>query len=503
MLPALALTPIALILALMVGARWSAARAGLAGLALTLVVALAAFGYGEGAPRTAVAGALLEAGFIALTILWIIFPALCIHEMQTAGGRLRLLQDAIERLSPDPRIKAILIGWFLALFFEGAAGFGTPIALTAPILVGIGFKPVQALSIALIGHAAGVSFGAVGTPVLPQIAATGLSGQAIAAGTATLHAVLGGVMLVLMVRLAADGDDTPRPSRIGAWIAFAAVAFLVPFWLLARFVGPELPTLGGALIGALLFAAVVRFRRSGTVDTSHAGPATSRALVVAGMPYLVLLGLILITRLIGPLKATLEDLALSWTLFGVFEGRFAPLYHPGTMLLAGFVVGGLIQGAGRRDLAQAAGRAGRRLIPVVVALVAMLSLARLMVHAGMIDVLAVAAAGGLGVGWPLLAPWVGVLGTFVTGSATASNILFTDFQQATAQKLGLPVVDMISAQGFGAAVGNIVCPHNIIAGGATVGLVGREGEVLRRTAVACAVYGILGGLLVWLLIALG
>lgn len=172
---ALAFAPIALILALMLGARWSAARAGLAGLALTLVIALAAFGYGGGARFEAITGALLEAGFIAATILWIIFPALCIHELQVGGGRLGILQRAIDRLSPDPRIKAILIGWFLALFLEGAAGFGTPIALTAPILVSVGFSPVQALSIALVGHAAGVSFGAVGTPILPQVAATSLS----------------------------------------------------------------------------------------------------------------------------------------------------------------------------------------------------------------------------------------------------------------------------------------------------------------------------------------
>jgi lactate permease len=193
--------------------------------------------------------------------------------------------------------------------------------------------------------------------------------------------------------------------------------------------------------------------------------------------------------------------AISWRLFARFEGSIAPLYHPGSMLLLGFLLGGLAQGARGHELARAAGRAAKRLAPVVVALFAMLSLSRLMVHAGMIEVLAAAAAGGLGTAWPLVAPWVGVLGTFITGSATASNILFTDFQQATARELGLPVVNLISAQGFGAAVGNIVCPHNIIAGGATVGVIGREGEVLRRTAPACGLYATAGGLLVWLQIA--
>jgi lactate permease len=262
MRPALAFAPIALILALMLGARWSAGRAGLAGLALTLVLALAVFGYGSGARAAATAGALLEAGFIAATILWIIFPALCIHELQAGSGRLDVLRKAIERLSPDPTMKAILIGWFLALFLEGAAGFGTPIALTAPILVSVGFRPVQALSIALVGHAAGVSFGAVGTPILPQEAATGLSGKAIAGGTAQLHALLGWLLLTLMVRLATAGSEERRTPSIRGWAALAAAAFLLPFWLLARFIGPELPTLGGALIGGTAFAALLNLRRS-------------------------------------------------------------------------------------------------------------------------------------------------------------------------------------------------------------------------------------------------
>jgi lactate permease len=498
---ALAFAPIALILALMLGARWSAARAGLAGLALTLVIALAAFGYGGGARFEAIAGALLEAGFIAATILWIIFPALCIHELQVGSGRLGILQRAIDRLSPDPRIKAILIGWFLALFLEGAAGFGTPIALTAPILVSVGFSPVQALSIALVGHAAGVSFGAVGTPILPQVAATSLSGEAIGRGTAQLHALLGWLLLALMVRLARVGSQEWETSSIWGWAALAGAVFLLPSWLLARFVGPELPTLGGALIGATLFAALLHVRRNVGTGAVVAGDDRASDLLRASLPYLVLLGLILATRLIEPLRVILQEVAISWRLFARFEGSIAPLYHPGSMLLLGFLLGGLAQGARGHELARAAGRAAKRLAPVVVALFAMLSLSRLMVHAGMIEVLAAAAAGGLGTAWPLVAPWVGVLGTFITGSATASNILFTDFQQATARELGLPVVNLISAQGFGAAVGNIVCPHNIIAGGATVGVIGREGEVLRRTAPACGLYATAGGLLVWLQIA--
>lgn len=140
---------------------------------------------------------------------------------------------------------------------------------------------------------------------------------------------------------------------------------------------------------------------------------------------------------------------------------------------------------------------------MVVALVAVLAMSRLMVHGGMIEALAAAATRGAGPTWPLLAPLVGVLGTFVTGSATASNLLFTDFQSAAASQTGLSVTRALGAQGFGAAAGNMIAPMNVLAGAATVGLVGREGEILRRTIGLCLVYALAGGVLTWLLHAAG
>lgn len=509
-MPALAaLAPIAVILVLMVWRRWPAAAAGPVGLALAAALAVALFGFGgEGdgggglsLPRAAL-GTGAEAAFVALTILWIIFPALCLYEIQARHGAFDVLRAALVRLSPDPRIAALLIGWFFALFVEGAAGFGTPVALAAPMLVTLGFAPVQAVTLVLIGHAAGVSFGAVGTPVLPQIAATGLSGFEIARATGLLHGLLGWILLVFAFRVAAAGTDPARHGGRGwLWAGLAALCFLVPFLGLSAVAGPELPTLAGALVGLVLFVGALHLagRDRGAAprpaEDVPAAPGLAR-LGRALLPYGVLLALILATRLIPDLREALREVEVDWSLFGAFEGAVQPLYHPGTMLFLGFVAGGLIQGRSMADLADAAVAALKRLPMVALALVAMLGLARLMVHAGMIDALAEAAAGLFGPAWPMVAPWVGTLGTFVTGSATASNILFTDFQQATAQALGLPVLLLVAAQGFGAAVGNIVCPHNIIAGGATVGLAGREGDVLRRTGPACAAYAIAGGLLV-------
>jgi len=512
----LAAAPLALIIALMLGLRWPAARAGLAGLAVALGVAYLGFGYGDAVlgeigPARAGAFAFAEAGFTAATILWIIFPALCVYEIQKRSGAFDVIRAGLASVSTDRRVQVLLIAWFFALFMEGAAGFGTPVALAAPLLVSLGFTPLKAVTLALIGHAAGVSFGAVGTPIVAQADLTGISAQAIGQWTGLMHLLVGAVLVVLLMRVADDGRFVMRDSALAA---LAALCFLAPAALIAFAVGPELPTFAGAAIGAVIF--VFALKRLGLERADEAaaddgakraesggGNASERpgakALLHAAAPYLVIVGLILASRMIVPLTEMLRAFSLAWSLPGGFSGRFEYLYHPGTMLMTGFILGALLQGRRIHDLLSAAGAAAGRLAPVVVALLAMLAISRLMVHAQMIDTLAEAVA-RTGPIWPLFAAGVGGLGTFVTGSATASNILLSEFQMASARSLDLPAVIMLAAQSFGAALGNMACPHNIIAGGATVGLRGREGDVLRATLMPAVVYAVLGGILTLLLV---
>lgn len=541
--------PIVVVLVLMVGRRWAASRAGLVGAVLAVVLALSVFDLGQGTPVGtdvvgAVGGTLAEALFTSATILWIVLPALAIHHLQLATGGTERLRVALGGLASDPRLLALLIGWFFALFVEGAAGFGAAVALAAPFLVGVGYRPADAVVVVLLGHAVGVSFGAVGTPLIPQVAATGLPALEISGPTARLHLAVGGILLVAMVLAASRAVGLRATGTIWGWTALAGAGFLVPSWAIARYLGPELPTLGGALVGAaVLVGALLVLRRRGgpghatsTIEPPASGssvapvglpvppverpsvppvidPATTApdhdgaevagprgGLVAAASPYLVLIGLVLLTRLVPPVSDVLAAVELTWTLPGGFAGSFAPLRHPGTLLAVAFVGGALLQRAGRPTMVAAIGTTVRQVGAITVALVAMLTLARTMVHAGMTDELAHAAAAGAGAAWPLIAPLVGVLGTFVTGSATASNVLFTELQVATADELDLPVVPLVAAQGFGAAVGNVVCPHNIVAAGATVGLTGGEGQVLRRTLAPTLLCALAGGVLTLLLV---
>ena len=542
MLALLAALPILLVLALMLGLGWPASRAGIAGAALALVVAIFGFGLGtEVLPEIGLAGSLVgvaaEAGFTSATILWIILPALGIYHLQVRTGGTDVLRVALGRLSGDPRILALLIAWFFTLFMEGGAGFGSPVALAAPFLVGVGYKPLVAVVIAMIGNGVGVSFGAIGTPIVPMVAATRFDALELSAASAVYHLAFGLVPLVVMMFIASRGTGTRMTGSIWGWTFLAGATFLVPMWAIATYIGPELPTLGGALVGVALFIGVLVLVRRwrGVPEPTDADPDAAdtaadgedsedgedgedgedsggtpeeladvdtsvEALLRASAPYLILITLVLLTRLVPPVAEPLEDIVVSWTLEGGFTGSFSPLTHPGTLLVVSFLLGAVVQRAALPTLGDASMATLKQLAPVTIALLAMLLLARTMVQSGMTETLAETAAGTTASAWPVLAPLVGVLGTFVTGSGTASNVLFTDLQVATAEQLGFDTLPLLGAQNFGASVGNPIAPHNIVAGGATVGLTGSEADVMRRTIGITLVYAVLGGLLALFLV---
>lgn len=477
----LAAAPLLVVLGLMIGLRWRAGPAGLIGLLLAAILAVTAFklggegGAGHGAAAT-LGGAGLEAAFTTATILWIVFPALALYELQARSGQLQVLRGAIARLSDNPRTQVLFVAWFFSLFMEGASGFGAPVALAAPFLVMLGQSPVRAVVLALLGHAAGVSFGALGTPVLAQAAILPIDVEAITQQTALLNLAVGWILLAALVWL---GDDKPPTLGDLGRGAFAGLCFYTPYTALAAFAGPELPSLGGGALGLLVFAAVARRR------TAARGEHTGAEVLRAAAPYVVVVALVLLTRGLIPLRDLLQGVELSWRVGGDFHGAILPFYHTGTLLLAAVLLGAVLQRRSREDLAAAGGAALQRLSIVALALFVMLCLSRVMVHGGLVAQLGAGAAAA-GFLWPLLVPALGALGSFVTGSATASNILLTPFQAAAAADLNLPADRMAAAQGFGASLGNAISPHNVIAGTAAVGLKGRDAEVLRWTTPVCA-----------------
>ncbi|GIG54976.1 L-lactate permease [Demequina activiva] len=540
MLTLLAALPIIAILLLMVVAKWSAALAGATAAFGAMVLALSAFGFGgEDDPFTqieGIVGVLARAGWVALTVMLIIGPALGIHHLQQRTGATSALEAGLARITPDPRVAALLIVWFFCLLIEGAAGFGTPVALAAPFLVAAGFKPVTSVVAAMLGHASAVPFAAVGTPTLAQLAIVDYSPLDLSWAVAPYMAATGLVLAFMVARMV--GTLMPTAGPPWRWMAVAYLAFFVPNLLIARFVGPELPSLVGAIGGAVVFILIVRWvlmRRPPSaaseqiaaeervheaadevvertvppgVDPAARERASSEApakqdptmgFLAASAPYLVLVVLVLVTRLVPPVREATQSWEVSWELYGHFSESIQPLYHPGLLLALSFLAGAAWQRAALRDVGLAFEKATFQVVPVFVALVAMVTVAFTMSESGMTTELALAAA-ATGALWPVLSPFVGALGTFMTGSATASNILFTEFQDQTALSADLDPVPLLGAQGAGAAIGNIICPHNVVAAAATVGLSGREGQVLTRALPVAAVCLAIIGVMAWAIV---
>jgi lactate permease len=537
--------PIVVALVLLVGLRWPAVRA----MPLCAAVTALSAALFWRVPAVRLAAATVEAAWVTVSILWIVFGALFFLALLRRTGAIGVLQRSFASLSPDGRLQAVLVGWVLGSFLEGAAGFGTPAAITAPLLIGLGFPPLQAVVVALVGDSTAVSFGAVGTPMLigmgQGLGSPGVgsipSVEAIAQRIATYDLVLGTLMpalVVLALVLTVEGRRGWRsalpavPFALGVGLAQAAVAWVVVFTL-----GPEFPSLLGPLAGLLTALVLLRrgwwvpsqmWRLAGAVGSERepkreperepeptvaagaavraSGDGGSPSAARAFAPYLLLLVLLVLTRARAlPFGAWLSGLSVeSGPLLGTdISAQLQLLYSPGAVFVVCALLSALWLRAGGRGLAAAARSGGAVTLKTAVALFAALTTVRIFLHSGgneagleaMPLVLAQTLAAGLGEGWPVAAPWVGALGAFIAGSATFSNMLFALLQLEVALDLGHAPVSILALQGVGAAAGNMVCIHNVLAACAVAGILGREGGVIRRTALPMVAYLLVAGLL--------
>lgn len=530
-----AATPIAVALVLLVGLRWPAVRAMPVCAVVTAGVAIG----GWQMPLPRVAAAVVEGVWVTLTILLIVFGALFFLAFLRATGAIGVLQRTFARLSPDARIQAVLVAWLLGSFLEGAAGFGTPAAITAPLLIGLGFPPLLAVVVALVGDSTAVSFGSVGTPIViglgqglgPAEAAPPI--LEVAMRVATLDLLLCTLMPLLLVAVLTVSAEGRRGLRLA--VAAAPFAVLVggtqavTSRLVVGPLGPELPSLLGPIAGMVVALLAVRrgflqprepwripppedeaFTSSAPLakpaDPAGEGPASLPSAASAFSPYALLLALLILTRIRElPLQSWLASVSLeSGPLFGTeIVGRLQPLYSPGAVFIVTATLAALWLPRGLAGLSAATSEAGRVTAKTAVALVAAIVTVRVFIHSGgnpagleaMPLVLAEGLAGAFGPAWPLAAPWVGALGSFIAGSATFSNMLFALLQLDVAVELGFSPVSILALQTIGASAGNMVCIHNVVAACAIAGILGREGAVIRRTAVPMIAYVIVAGLL--------
>ncbi|HLV18359.1 MAG TPA: L-lactate permease [Pseudomonas sp.] len=538
-----AFSPILLAAILLIGLRWPARRA--MPLVFLLTVGVALFVWDMSFNR--VLASTLQGLVITAGVLWIIFGAILLLNTLKHSGGITAIRAGFTTISPDRRIQAIIIAWLFGCFIEGASGFGTPAAIAAPLLVAIGFPALAAVMLGMMVQSTPVSFGAVGTPIIIGVNG-GLDSAAIGAQlvaqqsswdaflqlitneVAILHALTGTLMPVLMVLMLTRFFGKEKSWKAGfealPFALFAGLAFTVPYAITGILLGPEFPSLLGGLIGLAIvtFAARKGFlmpRKPWDFADASEWPSewlgsvemkldelTAKPMSTfrAWLPY-VLVGLLLVvSRTVPEIGAFMKSVVLLFpNLLGEtgVNADFMPLYLPGGILVLVVLATFFLHGMKARELGAALGESTKVLLGAGFVLLFTVPMVRILINSGvngaelasMPITMARFVADSVGGIYPLLAPTIGALGAFIAGSNTVSNMMLSQFQFGVATSLGVSSAMIIAAQAVGAAAGNMVAIHNVVAASATVGLLGREGTTLRRTIWPTLYYLLISGLL--------
>lgn len=548
----LAIIPIAAIFILMVGFRWPATKAMPLAFFLALLLVLLVWR----TPVNWVLASSLNGAVIALKIIFIVFGALTLLFTLRESGALAAINRGFTSISPDRRIQAIIIAWLFGAFIEGSAGFGTPAALAAPLLLSLGFPALAAVMVALIANSTPVSFGAVGTPtligvgtsldtpeVMSALAENGMSFSEfihqMGVWTALQQAVPGIliplIMVVMLTRFFGEKKSIKEGLAIWPYAIFAGFCLVVPYLLIAIFLGPEFPSLFGGLIGLIIlipstkagflvpkktwdFPDKTKWEENwnGSISIKGNTDNSKISLFKAWLPY-ILIGLLLaVTRVqFLPLNAWIKSVKYaSPELFGTtVTTNFDPLNIPGIMpfLFIALVCIPLFK-MSKKQVSVAWGEAIKRIKGPFIALMFAVPLVRIMMQSGtnpneylsMPIAMAQSMASVFQGAWPLVDSFVGALGSFMSGSNTVSNMLFSLFQYSIADNLGISHILIVSMQNVGGALGNMICVHNVIAACATVGLIGVEGLLIKRNlipmTIAAIIVGIIGLILTFVLV---
>ncbi len=480
-----ALTPILLVLILMLGLRWKGTPAGLAGWAVALAIAALRFGAGW----QVLAWAQVNGLMLALFVLYITWGALLFYRVTATAGVIAAIGAGLPRLTSDRALQALLLGWAFGAFLQGVSGFGVPVAVVAPLMVGLGFTAVTAVVIPSIGHSWAVTFGSLGSSFYALMAATGRPGEELAAPSALLLG-LSCLLCGAGVLWSVGGPRTLLRNLaplLVIGLSMAAVQYLVVthgLWPI------------GAMCGGLTGLGVgVAWARLAHRNNRQPAPATADGMSLpwALLPYALLVGIVLLAELVGPVDDLLGQVVLridvpelttarGWTTPAGPARTISVFGHGGALLiyasLLTFVIFRRRGHCQQPSLARLLGDVVRQAIPSSIGIAAMVGMAVTMDHAGMTHVLAEGISQSVGTAFPLASPLIGALGAFMTGSNTNSNVVFGALQERVATLVGMSPLLALAAQTTGGAIGGMFAPAKVIVGCAPVGA--DESEAMRQ-----------------------
>lgn len=536
--------------------RWKAHWAGLTAVAVAIVVASLFFGMPL---KLAALAATQGAAFGLFPIMWIVFTAILLYQVTVRSGRFEDLRATFRLISDDPRIQAIVIAFCFGGLLEALAGFGAPVAITGVMLMALGFSPLRAAVVVLLANTAPVAFGAVGTPIITAGTLTGIRYQEIGAYVGHQTPILA-VFVPLLLVFMADGRRGVRQTWPIALVV--GVTFAIFQWISATWISVELTDIIASLAGlaaAVLFLKVWQPKgREEALNTLHTererefamvggpdaanGPASSGSatdynvsaeeleeraknltqgrIAMALFPYLLVILVFGIAKLVGPVKKWLArtDIKIPWpglsgevlTTSGKPNGAttyILPwLSSPGTMLLICSLIVAMVYGIGLSGWGAEVVATAHKMRYAFLTVAAMLALAYVMNFSGQTITIGTWIA-GTGAFFAFLSPTLGWIGTAVTGSDTSANALFATLQQSAAKTAGIDPTLLVSANTSGGVVGKMISPQNLTIAATSVGLLGRESDILRKVLpwsialiiAMCILVGLQSSVLAWML----
>jgi lactate permease len=506
--------PIVVLFVLLAGFRVAAQWASLASLALALIIAVAVYGMPVG---LALNSTLAGIAFGLFPIVWIVINAIFIYNVIVDAGYFDTIRDSLASLSNDRRIQVVLIAFVLGALLEATAGFGTPVAITAAIMAGLGFQTLYAAALALLANTAPVAFGGFGIPILTgaqlaQLDTMELS-QMVGRQTPILAVIIPGFLVVVMA-------GWRRMLEVWPIVVVSGVSFAGTQYVVSNFIGPELADLLAAIVGVVAVVALLAvWSPSEEWHFSDEPPAEEReayerpplgTTLLAWSPFLIIVAVFLLAQ-IGPIKSTLGGIesainfptaapneqgaiAVGWPGLDGQVTRQPPavdaaapysakyqtnwLTAAGTLILIADIISLAVLRVGPGRALRIYGQSLNQLKWAILTIAAVLGLAYLFNYSGMTYTLGLAFA-ATGFLFPFFATFIGWLGVALTGSDTSSNALFANLQKTTASQLGFSPILAVGANSSGGVLGKMVSPQNLAVGTSATGLQGKEGDLFR------------------------
>ena len=433
-------------------------------------------------------------------ILFIILMAIYSYNVLLQTKKIEVLKQQFSSISTDKSVQVLLITWGFGGLLEGMAGFGTAVAIPAAILMSLGYRPVFSALVSLIANSVPTAFGAVGVPVIVLAQETGLPVIPLSTAVVLQLSVL--MFLVpLVITFLADPRMKALPKNLVLSVLVGGVS-LVAQYLAARCVGAETPAIVGAIASIIVIVVLGKLTGRGeekSVPMTYSGGEVFRAWTV----YVLIMVLILFTSPLFPavreMLAGVGNSSVSFTINGeVRNYTIQWLTQGGVLLFIGSFIGGLIQGGKVKDLLVLLWRSVVQLRKTIVTVICLVGFSSIMETSGMINQLAMALSAATGALYPLFAPTIGALGTFLTGSDTSANILFGKLQAGVAGHIGVDPNWLSAANTAGATGGKIISPQSIAIATSACDEQGKEGNILKAALPYALVYVIITGIIVYL-----